>query len=72
MEVLIFFIIDCAAVDLTSSENSSDVNNITSLLKLWFRELPDSLFPQSSYQHFMNAASKYCMASNFERYLFLI
>lgn len=47
---------DCAAVDLTSDENNADVNNITSLLKLWFRELPDPLFPQSSYQHFMNAA----------------
>ena len=39
-----------------SDENNADVNNITSLLKLWFRELPDPLFPQSSYQHFMNAA----------------
>ncbi|KAI8646362.1 Rho GTPase activation protein [Parasitella parasitica] len=47
---------DCATVDLTTEENSTDVNNITSLLKLWFRELPDSLFPQSSYPHFMNAA----------------
>ncbi|KAL7328473.1 Rho GTPase-activating protein [Mucor circinelloides] len=47
---------NCAAVDLTSDENNADVNNITSLLKLWFRELPDPLFPQSSYQHFMNAA----------------
>ncbi|KAL9559138.1 hypothetical protein PS6_000942 [Mucor atramentarius] len=42
--------------NLTSDENNADVNNITSLLKLWFRELPDPLFPQSSYQHFMNAA----------------
>jgi hypothetical protein len=54
-------ILGCSAVDLKSSENSSDVNNITSLLKLWFRELPDSLFPQSSYQHFMNAASKFLL-----------
>lgn len=49
---------NCATVDLSTDENSSDVNNITSVLKLWFRELPDPLFPQSSYQHFMNAASK--------------
>lgn len=48
----------CETVDLSSEENSGDVNNITSVLKLWFRELPDPLFPQSSYQHFMNAASK--------------
>lgn len=54
--ILMRFRQDCAAVDLTSDENNADVNNITSLLKLWFRELPDPLFPQSSYQHFMNAA----------------
>ncbi|KAI7899699.1 Rho GTPase activation protein [Cokeromyces recurvatus] len=47
---------DCASVDLTTEENSLDINNITSLLKLWFRELPDPLFPRSSYHHFMNAA----------------
>lgn len=50
---------DCASVNLSTEENGADVNNITGLLKLWFRELPDPLFPQSSYQHFMNAASKY-------------
>ncbi|KAI9470624.1 MAG: Rho GTPase activation protein [Benjaminiella poitrasii] len=47
---------DCTSVDLTLEENVSDINNITSLLKLWFRELPVPLFPQSSYHHFMNAA----------------
>ncbi|RCH80413.1 hypothetical protein CU098_003343, partial [Rhizopus stolonifer] len=47
---------NCAGVDLTTDENTADVNNITGLVKLWFRELPDPLFPQSSYQHFMNAA----------------
>ncbi|OBZ83191.1 Beta-chimaerin [Choanephora cucurbitarum] len=47
---------DCAAVDLSTDEGTADINNVTSLLKLWFRELPDPLFPRSSYQHFMNAA----------------
>ncbi|KAI8981776.1 Rho GTPase activation protein [Mycotypha africana] len=47
---------DCKSVNLLSEENRADINNVTSLLKLWFRELPDPLFPQSSYQHFMNAA----------------
>lgn len=51
----------CASVDLSTEENGMDVNNITSVLKLWFRELPDPLFPQSSYQHFMNAASKWLL-----------
>ena len=50
--------LDCAAVDLSTDEGTADINNVTSLLKLWFRELPDPLFPRSSYQHFMNAASK--------------
>ncbi|KAI8983009.1 Rho GTPase activation protein [Pilobolus umbonatus] len=47
---------DCASVDLNTEENLSDINNITSVLKLWFRELPDSLFPRSSYEQFMKAA----------------
>ncbi|KAG0174888.1 hypothetical protein DFQ30_002154 [Apophysomyces sp. BC1015] len=47
---------DCAGVDLHSEEFCSDINNVTSVLKLWFRELPDALFPRSSYQHFLNAA----------------
>ncbi|CEG72035.1 hypothetical protein RMATCC62417_07664 [Rhizopus microsporus] len=50
------YMIDCEEVDLSSEENRNDINNITSLLKLWFRELPDPVFPRSSYQHFMNAA----------------
>lgn len=52
------YMIDCEEVDLSSEENRNDINNITSLLKLWFRELPDPVFPRSSYQHFMNAASR--------------
>ncbi|CAO3681211.1 hypothetical protein G6F70_005068 [Rhizopus microsporus] len=50
------FDFNCEEVDLSSEENRNDINNITSLLKLWFRELPDPVFPRSSYQHFMNAA----------------
>ncbi|KAI9030019.1 Rho GTPase activation protein [Phycomyces nitens] len=47
---------DCAAVNLLSEENISDINNITSLLKLWLRELPDPLFPRSMFQRFLGAA----------------
>ncbi|KAI8073315.1 Rho GTPase activation protein, partial [Gongronella butleri] len=47
---------DCANVNLNSEEYLSDINNITSVLKLWFRELPDPLFPLASYQQFLNAA----------------
>ena len=49
---------DCRGVNLLSEEYISDINNITSVLKLWFRELPDPLFPRSTYQHFLSAASK--------------
>lgn len=48
---------DCRGVNLMTEEYISDINNITSVLKLWFRELPDPLFPRSTYQHFLAAAS---------------
>ncbi|KAI9248914.1 Rho GTPase activation protein [Sporodiniella umbellata] len=47
---------NCAEVDLGSHESCQDINVITGVLKLWLRELPDPVFPRSSYQHFMNAA----------------
>lgn len=53
-----FRMVDCRNVNLNAEENVSDINNITSVLKLWFRELPDPLFPRAAYQHFLNAASK--------------
>ncbi|CAI2176178.1 15309_t:CDS:10, partial [Funneliformis geosporum] len=43
------------AFDFNAEENL-DVNNITSVLKLWFRELPDPLFTMDMYQDFINAA----------------
>ncbi|KAI8329762.1 Rho GTPase activation protein [Chlamydoabsidia padenii] len=47
---------DCALVNLDSEEYRSDINNITGVLKLWFRELPSPLFPQAAYDHFIAAA----------------
>ncbi|CAO3618993.1 unnamed protein product [Mucor hiemalis] len=41
-----------------SEEDLSDINNVTGVLKLWFRELPDPLFPTASYHQFLEAASK--------------
>ncbi|CAJ0766198.1 3052_t:CDS:10 [Entrophospora sp. SA101] len=38
---------DAESVDLDSEENLKDINNVSSLLKLWFRELPDPLFPRT-------------------------
>ncbi|KAI8991251.1 Rho GTPase activation protein [Mycotypha africana] len=40
-----------------SEEDLSDINNVTSVLKLWFRELPDSLFPSACYHQFLEAAT---------------
>ncbi|KAI9473688.1 MAG: Rho GTPase activation protein [Benjaminiella poitrasii] len=39
-----------------SEEDLSDINNVTSVLKLWFRELPDPLIPSGSYHRFLEAA----------------
>ncbi|RUS14367.1 Rho GTPase activation protein [Endogone sp. FLAS-F59071] len=43
-------------VDLNTDEYISDINNVTSIVKLWFRELPDPLFPKSMYNEFIRAA----------------
>ncbi|KAI9308068.1 Rho GTPase activation protein [Cunninghamella echinulata] len=47
---------NCKQVNLDSEEYRSDINNITGALKLWFRSLPNPLFPQSAYDHFITAA----------------
>ncbi|CAB5133239.1 unnamed protein product [Rhizophagus irregularis] len=44
------------AVDLNAEEHLADVNNVTGVLKLWFRELPDPLFTREMYQDFVNAS----------------
>ncbi|KAJ7583149.1 Rho GTPase activation protein [Mycena floridula] len=47
---------DLDAVDLDTPEWSSGINNVASVLKLWFRELPDSLLTVALHQGFINAA----------------
>ncbi|CAG8585031.1 4608_t:CDS:10, partial [Ambispora gerdemannii] len=44
------------AVDLKTEDFLSDINNIAGVLKLWFRELPEPLFPYNMYYEFINAA----------------
>lgn len=46
------------SVDLNSDEWTSDINNVTSVLKLWFRELPDPLLTLNLHQGFIDAASE--------------
>ncbi|KAF9165092.1 hypothetical protein BGX20_000716, partial [Mortierella sp. AD010] len=48
---------DCSAVDLSSEENCGDINSVASVLKSWFRELPDPLLTRKLYPEFIKAAS---------------
>jgi len=48
---------DASQVTLTEDSNVQDVlNNVTGVLKLYFRELPDSLFTQELYSEFIEAS----------------
>lgn len=50
---------DCAGHHLLENDYvPEEINNVTSVLKLWLRELPDPLFPRSLYPYFLDAASK--------------
>ncbi|KAI7828880.1 hypothetical protein BC939DRAFT_37191 [Gamsiella multidivaricata] len=48
---------DCSAVDLSSEENCGDINSVASVLKSWFRELPEPLLTRKLYPEFIKAAS---------------
>ncbi|KAG0323585.1 hypothetical protein BGZ99_002718 [Dissophora globulifera] len=48
---------DCAAVDLSTEEICGDINNVTGVLKSWFRELPEPLLTRKLYPEFIKAAS---------------
>lgn len=50
--------LDLDSVDLDKDEWSSDVSNVTSVLKLWLRELPDPLLTSSLHNAFLDAAGK--------------
>ncbi|KAI0642328.1 GTPase activating protein [Trametes meyenii] len=47
---------DLDSVNLDADEWSSDISNVTSVLKLWLRELPDPLFTSSQHADFLEAA----------------
>ncbi|KAF7308799.1 hypothetical protein MKEN_01079400 [Mycena kentingensis (nom. inval.)] len=47
---------DLDSVDLDSPEWSSDINNVSSVLKMWLRELPDPLLTFELQQGFIDAA----------------
>lgn len=61
---------DIDSVNLDSEEWISDINNVTSVLKMWFRELPDPLLTSTLHQGFVEAASKsymLCKYGNFSQ-----
>lgn len=49
--------LDCAAVDLTTEESCGDINSVASVLKAWFRELPEPLLTRKLYPEFVRIAS---------------
>ncbi len=50
--------LDLDSVDLDSNEWTSDINNVTSVIKMWLRELPNPLITASLQAGFMDAARK--------------
>jgi Rho GTPase-activating protein RGD1 len=49
---------DLDSVNLDADEWATDINNVTSAIKSWFRELPDPLLTLSLHQGFIDAASE--------------
>ncbi|CCM04184.1 uncharacterized protein FIBRA_06346 [Fibroporia radiculosa] len=47
---------DLESVNLDLEEWSTDTSNVTSVLKMWFRELPDPLFTTNLHRAFIDAA----------------
>ena len=50
---------DLEATNLDADEWSSDISNVTSVLKLWLRELPEPLLTLQLHQGFLDAASEH-------------
>lgn len=44
-------------MDLSCEENCGDINSVASVLKTWFRELPDPLLTRQLYPEFIRAAN---------------
>jgi len=49
------------SVNLDSEERVSLINNVTHVLKMWFRELPDPLLISGLHRGLMDAASEHFM-----------
>ena len=65
-DVALVSMADLDSVNLDAEEWSSDISNVTSVLKLWLRELPDPLFTTSQHQEFMDAASEHMFGLSYD------
>lgn len=55
---------DLDTTNLDAEEWSGDISNVTSVLKLWLRELPEPLLTMHLHQGFLSAASKHSYSFN--------
>ena len=58
---------DLETTNLDADEWSGDISNVTSVLKLWLRELPEPLLTMQLHQGFLDAASKHPQSTLFLR-----
>ena len=56
--MVLLLLSDLGSVDLDAPEWSSDINTVCSVLKMWFRDLPDPLMTRHLHQGFIEAARK--------------
>ena len=61
MEVFIYFVISFLIGEdpFENLDELADINLVASVLKLYFRELPEPLFPTTLFPQFMECASEY-------------
>jgi len=55
--------LDIDSVDLNADEWTSDINNVTGVLKMWLRELPEPLMTNTLQAGFVEAASTHNLLS---------
>lgn len=56
---------DYDAFDLADVETFNDISSVTSVLKTYFRQLPNPLLTHALHESFVAAASESCLRRNF-------
>ena len=59
---------DYDAFDLKDSDSFNDISSVTSVLKSYFRSLPDPLLTYNLHESFVAAASKFFMVFHVYKY----